>query len=75
MKPRTTCPDCDAPLEPITLRDYSHGRIVSPPHYVDPDDKPHWFSGFRPVAGTIHAFMCTDCGLVRLYAEPKPPKE
>jgi hypothetical protein len=79
MKPRTTCPDCDAPLVPIELRDHSYGGVISPPEYQVPPAQDSRSQGFWQQfltippgsAGKIHGRMCSDCGRVLFYADPQ----
>jgi hypothetical protein len=70
MKPRTTCPDCNAALTPIIPR-VAYYHVLD--GYESPDSKPNWV-GHRPPAGKLHSLMCSECGRVLIYAVPLPPK-
>lgn len=54
------CTGCGIDLVPILLREDFK--------YASSDAKPSIWDGHYPVAGTIRAYMCPECGLVSLYA-------
>lgn len=70
MKPRTTCPDCNGAMGPIHLLDKRGGLAQGEPRYAAAEAEPSWFLHLIPSAGTVRAFMCADCGLIRLYGDP-----
>lgn len=66
------CPDCQSPMSPINLHDKTdmagfHGEL----EYSLPVGAKTFWTGGYPVAGTIAAYMCSHCGRVNLYANPK----
>jgi RNase P subunit RPR2 len=69
--PRTTCPDCEAALQPIKLIDHTRSVIDTELSYTAGDARQGWFGGF-PVAGTVQAKMCSQCGRILLYGEASP---
>ena len=71
MKPRNTCPDCNGAMGPIQLLDHREKRVAEEPHYAAADAKPSRFWKQFRIAGTVRAFMCADCGLIRLYGDPE----
>jgi hypothetical protein len=66
---RTTCPDCDTPLQAIKLIERSMGpdRELE---YAAGDARPGWLLGQFPVAGKVGARMCPCCGRIVLHADP-----
>ena len=71
MKPRNTCPDCNGAMGPIQLLDYRADSRQGEPHYAAAEAKPSRFWHEFRIAGTVRAFMCADCGLIRLYGDPE----
>ncbi len=69
MAPRTSCPDCETPLQNIKLIDHS----------IEPDRELEYAAGdahrgfflrrFR-VAGRVRAQLCPACGRIVLHGEP-----
>lgn len=67
-----TCPECQGMMAPISLLDQvsingRHQRL----EYALPGEKPSFWRGRFPVAGTVAAFMCGACGRITLYGVPK----
>ena len=71
MKPRNTCPDCNGAMGPIQLLDHHGASAAGETHYAAGEAKPSWFWKQFRIAGTVRAFMCADCGLIRLYGDPE----
>ena len=69
------CPDCATELASIRLLDnvgsmgYAEGLA-----YTRSAGKRNLWSGRFPDMGTIHAWMCSHCGRVLLYAEAELDK-
>jgi hypothetical protein len=70
MKPRTTCPDCSGAMGSIHLLEKSGGMSQHDTRYAAGDAKPSRFMHTLTDTGTVRAFMCSDCGLIRLYGDP-----
>jgi hypothetical protein len=66
------CPECDGAMAPIQLHDKVH-RTGSHEEveYSLPGDRPSFWLGIYPAAGTVAAFMCGGCGRINLYGVPK----
>lgn len=65
---RTTCPDCQTPLQPIRLIDHS-ARPDRDLEYAAGDAEQTWSLAI-PVAGKVRAHVCPSCRRIVLYAEP-----
>ena len=63
------CPDCRGTMQPIKLIDHTRSVIDAELSYIAADAQQGWFGGF-PVAGTVSAQMCCDCGRILLFGEP-----
>ena len=73
VAPRTTCPDCETPLQEIKLIDHSV-EPDRPLEYAAGDAHRGFFLGRFPVAGTVRARMCPACGRIVLHGEPNQPE-
>ena len=71
--PNRSCPDCRGVMQPIKLIDHTRSVIDTELSYTAADAQQGWFGGF-PVAGTVCAQMCCDCGRILLYGEPAKEK-
>jgi hypothetical protein len=73
ISPRTTCPDCNSPLQRIQvleqLRQGPPARRAELTYGAE-DAKPSWIHGGTPVEGVLRAWRCEGCGRVLFYAEP-----
>ena len=77
--PPDGCPDCGGRLRPIKLFGRGWENPISGvaietaiAHYTYPDAERSLLSGkFKP-AGSVHAFLCTECRRVYLYGTPRP---
>ncbi|MEO2014910.1 MAG: hypothetical protein ABGZ53_11120 [Fuerstiella sp.] len=61
------CAECGAAMRKIRLIDNGHNFWHYDSTYADADAPKSFFLRQYPIAGTIAAFMCSSCGLVRLY--------
>ena len=62
------CPDCEGSMHEIRIIDKASHNL---PHYdleyaAADADRSFWFGQF-PIAGKIAAYMCQECGGVRLF--------
>ena len=65
------CTDCGSDrLTEIELISRSHGRI-SNLEYALANSKVSFWTGHRPIAGTVTAYRCEVCGLLKLYGATK----
>jgi hypothetical protein len=55
-------------VQPIKLIDHTRSTIDAELSYTAADAQQGWFGGF-PVAGTVSAWMCSECGRILLYGE------
>lgn len=62
------CPDCDVLLSPIRLLQGATGQARGELAYAPADAKPSLWNAAFPVAGSIRALLCAECGRVLLYA-------
>ena len=53
------------------MLDHRGGSEEGEPHYAAAAAKPSRFWHEFRIAGTVRAFMCADCGLIRLYGDPE----
>jgi hypothetical protein len=58
-------------MGPIQLLDHHGASAAGETHYAAGEAKPSWFWKQFRIAGTVRAFMCADCGLIRLYGDPE----
>jgi hypothetical protein len=66
---RRDCPDCEGTLHEVKLLDQAHASMhVGPLEYALPEAKRSMWSGRFPVAGTVQAYLCEDCGRIFLYS-------
>lgn len=65
-----TCTDCNGAMTEIRLIDKGQGLTPQEAEYGPLGAKPAFWSGKVPVAGKIRGFMCSDCGLIKLYGVP-----
>jgi hypothetical protein len=75
IAPRTTCPDCNSPLERIRVLEQTGSSWTrragqSELTYAAGDAQASWVTGVIPVEGVIRSWVCTGCGRVLLYAVP-----
>ena len=68
------CPDCGGDMRAIKI--FDNARYGSRPtpgklNYTAPEAKPSYWTGRFPVEGTVSARMCTECGRILLYGEPR----
>ena len=68
---RISCPDCGGSLDPISLVDHGDSGTVTTPEYGVRVPKQHWWSSRLKIMGTVQARMCSECGRILLYGEPK----
>jgi hypothetical protein len=66
-------------MSPIIVMDRSHNPLTNRPYvgslmYRLPDDRPSFWTGKYPTAGSVQAFMCAECGRIALYGN-KPQAE
>lgn len=75
--PRTTCPDCDSPLQAIKLIDATDRFRAEGTYRVNltygiQDEEVAaggFFGGIAP-QGQVYARLCAECGRILLYATP-----
>jgi hypothetical protein len=58
-------------MGPIQLLDYRADSRQGETHYAADEAEPSRFWHEFRIAGTVRAFICADCGLIRLYGEPE----
>jgi hypothetical protein len=68
---RSDCPDCGGALDTISLVDHGDEGTLRSAEYGVLVPKRHWWSRTLRVAGTVEAKMCSECGRILLYGEPK----
>lgn len=64
-----TCADCTGPMKEIRVL-YTNLEGHNELKYTVPEVKRGFWSAKYPVEGSIDAFMCQDCGLVKMYGVP-----
>lgn len=67
------CTDCQGDLVEVKLIDKSPGGYKpgnSDVEYTTLDAKCSLWTGKFPVLGSVRAFMCESCGLLKLYGQP-----
>jgi hypothetical protein len=69
---RSSCPDCGGSLDPINLVDHDDEGMLRTAEYGVRVPKQHWWSRSLKIVGTVEARMCSECGRILLYGEPKP---
>ena len=67
-----TCTECQGQMSPIIVMDRSHNPLTKRPYtgslaYRLPEDRPSFWTGKYPTAGTVRAFMSEGCGRIALY--------
>lgn len=67
---KTTCPDCDSEMRPITLIDTGDDNVQQKLGYAIGEPERSWFLGRYAEAGKVNAKMCPTCGRIILYADP-----
>ncbi len=55
----------------IRLVNKAHGQFQTPLEYALFDAKISLWTGGRPIAGRVNAYMCDSCGVLKLYGVPK----
>ncbi len=73
VMPRTSCPDCETPMQEIKLID----RSVEPDRqleYAGGDAHVGLLLGRFTVAGKVRARMCPACGRIILHGGPNRPE-
>lgn len=70
-EPIRNCPDCSGVMNPIIMIDKAHGEGHRAMEYALGGAKPSFFLRRYPIAGTVSAIMCSQCGRIVLYGVPK----
>jgi hypothetical protein len=69
------CADCEGNMVQVKLIDKAHGvngrTQTSMEEYALIDSKISFWRGTRAIAGTVNAYMCDSCGVLKLYGVPK----
>ena len=63
------CTDCSGTMQKIKLIDKGHGNSQLPLEYAAIDAQATFWRPI-PVAGSVESFVCSACGLIKLYAAP-----
>lgn len=67
------CAVCTESLLPIVIMDqYQPMGDMQGLQYRQADDTRSFWTGKYSTAGPVHAFMCSRCGRIELYAGSKP---
>ena len=61
------CPDCDGSMREIRIIDKSGQSGQQDLEYAAVDTERSFWTGAYQVAGKITAYMCQECGAVRLF--------
>ncbi|MEZ6055134.1 MAG: hypothetical protein R3C01_00380 [Planctomycetaceae bacterium] len=74
---KNVCNDCGGELRAIKINDSTHkwidmqGAQHVEPTYSAVDATASWFAQRMPPEGVIKGRICTECGQITLYGEPK----
>jgi hypothetical protein len=71
MSETKKCLECGGVLNPIRVIDHAHGFEAGELTYTSPERSPSLLGSFYQELGRVKAWMCDDCGAIRLYGEPK----
>ena len=65
------CSECKGEMAPVVVADKVHPMVVGFAghglQYRLPGDKPSFWTGHYPSAGSVESFMCAGCGRIQLY--------
>ena len=64
------CTDCEGCMTEVKLLDKGHSNIQHPLEYSALDAKRSFWAFNLPVIGTVKAFRCDNCGLLKMYGVP-----
>ena len=67
MSDDRACSDCSGELLEIRLIDKGHMNLHNPLEYAAADSERGRWTAAYPIAGKVNAFMCQQCGCIRLY--------
>lgn len=67
---RSKCADCGGCLTEVSLIDNSYYPRQAPVGYARIGARASFWTTKRPLAGTVQAFRCDSCGLLKLYGIP-----
>lgn len=66
------CLECEGVMNPIRVIDHSYGTSEFELAYSASDrTKNNWGGSYFKELGSVKAWMCDDCGAIRLYGQPK----
>ncbi|MDB5337649.1 MAG: hypothetical protein JWN70_3268 [Planctomycetaceae bacterium] len=70
-RPQTSvCTDCGGAMHEIKLIDKVHNYATREFEYAALDARPSFWTGALPLAGTVRAYMCCGCSLIKTYGSP-----
>jgi hypothetical protein len=67
MSDNRECSDCNGQLLEIRLIDKEHLGLHNSIEYAAADSKRGRWTAAYPIEGKVNAFMCQQCGNIRLY--------
>lgn len=65
------CLECEGVMKPIRVIDHAHSFEAGELTYTAAERTQSLLVSFYEKLGSVKAWMCDDCGAIRLYGQPK----